>query len=70
MSVQEQLNSNTAEIYRKISKHVPEIEWKIHAPLIEKINRLKKKKKMLLSLHTTTRHQKFIMASQILLQTL
>ena len=44
MSAQEHLNSNTAEIYKKISKHVPEIEWKIHAPLIEKINKLKKKK--------------------------
>ena len=40
MSAQEQLNSNTTEIYKKISKHVPEIEWKIHAPLIEKINKL------------------------------
>ena len=46
MSVQqEQLNSNTTEIYKKISKHVPEIEWKIHAPLIEKINKLKKREK-------------------------
>ena len=44
MSAQEQLNRNTSEIYKKISKHVPEIEWKIHAPLIEKINKLKKKK--------------------------
>ena len=42
MSAQEQLYSNTAEIYKKISKHVPEIEWKVHAPLIEKINKLKK----------------------------
>ena len=42
MSAQEQLNRNTSEIYKKISKHVPEIEWKIHAPLIEKINKLKK----------------------------
>ena len=51
MSVQEQLNSNTAEIYRKISKHVPEIEWKIHAPLIEKINRLKKEKNAVVLAH-------------------
>ena len=60
MSAQEHLNTNTAEIYKKISKHVPEIEWKIHAPLIEKINKLKKKK-MLLSLLITTKHRKFIM---------
>ena len=51
MSVQEQLNSNTAEIYRKISKHVPEIEWKIHAPLIEKINKLKKEKNAVILAH-------------------
>ena len=42
MSTQEQLNLNSAEIYKKISKYVPEIEWKVHAPLIEKINRLQK----------------------------
>ena len=42
MSAQEQLNRNTSEIYKKISKHNPEIEWKIHAPLIEKINKFKR----------------------------
>ena len=44
MSTQEQLNRSTSEIYKKISKHIPAIEWKVHAPLIEKINKLKKKK--------------------------
>ncbi len=39
MSTQQQFNRSTAEIYKKISKSVPEIEWKIHAPLIEKINK-------------------------------
>ena len=51
MSAQEQLNSNTAEIYKKISKHVPEIEWKVHAPLIEKINKLKKEKNAVILAH-------------------
>ena len=51
MSVQERLNSNTAEIYKKISKHVPEIEWKVHAPLIEKINKLKKEKNAVILAH-------------------
>ena len=37
MSVQQQNLSSTQEIYKKISKFVPEAEWKIHAPLIEKI---------------------------------
>ena len=30
-------------IYKKISSVVPEIEWKFHAPIIEKINKLKNK---------------------------
>ncbi len=51
MSAQEHLNSNTAKIYKKISKHVPEIEWKIHAPLIEKINKLKKEKNAVILAH-------------------
>ena len=51
MSAQEQLNSNTSEIYKKISKHVPEIEWKLHAPLIEKINILKKEKNAVILAH-------------------
>ena len=51
MSAQEQLNKNTAEIYKKISKHIPEIEWKIHAPLIERINKLKKDKNAVILAH-------------------
>jgi quinolinate synthase len=51
MSAQEQLNSNTNEIYRKISKHIPEIEWKVHAPIIEKINKLKKEKNAIVLAH-------------------
>ena len=51
MSTQEQLNLNSAEIYKKISKYVPEIEWKVHAPLIEKINRLKREKNAVILAH-------------------
>ncbi len=51
MSIQEQFNRSTSEIYKKISKHVPEIEWKVHAPLIEKINRLKKEKNAVILAH-------------------
>ena len=51
MSAQEQFNRNTSEIYKKISKYVPEIEWKVHAPLIEKINRLKKEKNAVILAH-------------------
>ena len=51
MSAQQELNNSTTEIYKKISKHVPEIEWKVHAPLIEKINRLKKEKNAVILAH-------------------
>ena len=51
MSAQEQFNTSTSEIYKKISKHVPEIEWKVHAPLIEKINILKKEKNAVILAH-------------------
>jgi len=51
MSAQEQFNRSTSEIYKKISKHVPEIEWKLHAPLIEKINKLKKEKNAVILAH-------------------
>ena len=51
MSAQEQFNRSTSEIYKKISKHVPEIEWKVHAQLIEKINKLKKEKNAVILAH-------------------
>ena len=51
MSTQEQFNISTNEIYKKISKHVPEIEWKVHAPLIEEINKLKKEKNAVILAH-------------------
>ena len=51
MSTQQQFNKSTAEIYKKISKSVPEIEWKIHAPLIEKINKLKVEKNAVILAH-------------------
>ncbi|MDC0477213.1 quinolinate synthase NadA [Pelagibacteraceae bacterium] len=51
MSAQEQFNRSTSEIYKKISKYVPEIEWKVHAPLIEKINKLKKEKNAVILAH-------------------
>jgi quinolinate synthase len=51
MSTQQQFNKTAAEIYKKISKSVPEIEWKIHAPLIEKINKLKIEKNAVILAH-------------------
>jgi quinolinate synthase len=51
MSAQEQFSIKTTEIYKKISKYVPEIEWKVHAQLIEKINKLKKEKNAIILAH-------------------
>jgi len=51
MSTQQQFNKSAAEIYKKISKSVPEIEWKIHAPLIEEINKLKIEKNAVILAH-------------------
>ena len=42
MEIREQIKKETDPIYEKISKVVPEIEWAFHAPLIHKINELKK----------------------------
>ena len=51
MSVQQRNLNGPSEIYKKISKFVPENEWKVHAPLIEKINRLKKEKNTIILAH-------------------
>ena len=51
MSVQQQNLSPTQEIYKKISKFVPKAEWKIHAPLIERINKIKKEKNAIILAH-------------------
>ena len=39
------------QIYKKISSVVPEIEWKFHAPIIEKINKLKVEKDAVILAH-------------------
>jgi len=51
MSTQQKLSSKTSELYKKISKVVPDIEWEFHAPLIEKINKLKKEKNAVILAH-------------------
>ena len=43
--------STETHFTNKISKVVPEIEWKIHAPLIHKINKLKKEKNAVILAH-------------------
>ena len=51
MSVEQKLDRNLSEIYKKVSKVVPDIEWKFHLPLIEKINKLKKEKNAVILAH-------------------
>ena len=51
MEIREQIKKETDPIYEKISKVVPEIEWAFHAPLIHKINMLKKQKNAVVLAH-------------------
>ena len=51
MSAQHQTLPSSKEIYKKISKFIPDAEWKIHAPLIENINILKKEKNAIILAH-------------------
>jgi len=51
MELNEQIKKETDPIYQKISKVVPEIEWTFHAPLIHKINILKKEKNAVVLAH-------------------
>ena len=51
MELNSEIKISTDPIFNKISKVIPEIEWKIHAPLIHKINKLKKEKNALILAH-------------------
>jgi len=51
MELNTEIKISTDPIFNKISKVVPEIEWKIHAPLIYKINKLKKEKNAVILAH-------------------
>ena len=39
------------ELYKKVAKFIPEVEWAVHEPLIEKINKLKKEKNAVILAH-------------------
>ena len=41
----------TAELYNRVAKFIPEVEWQFHAPLIYEINRLKKEKNIAILTH-------------------
>jgi len=46
-----EIKRETDPIYQKVSKVIPEIEWAFHAPLIHKINMLKKEKNAVVLAH-------------------
>ena len=51
MEVNTEIKKATDQIYKKVSKTIPEIEWAIHAPYIYKINKLKKEKNAVILAH-------------------
>tara|TARA_B100000700_G_scaffold117754_1_gene132494 strand:- start:1109 stop:2104 length:996 start_codon:yes stop_codon:yes gene_type:complete len=51
MEISEQIRKETDPIYQKVSKVIPEVEWAFHAPLIHKINILKKQKNAVILAH-------------------
>ena len=51
MEISEQIKKETDPIYQKVSKLIPEVEWAFHAPLIHKINKLKKEKNAVVLAH-------------------
>ena len=51
MELNEQIKIETDPIYQKVSKVIPKIEWAFHAPLIHKINKLKKEKNAVVLAH-------------------
>jgi len=51
MELNTEINFLTDPVFNKISKVIPEIEWKIYAPLIHKINKLKKEKNAVILAH-------------------
>ena len=42
-----EVQASTSELYKSVSKIIPEVEWPFHAPLIHEINILKKESKFL-----------------------
>ena len=51
MEINEQIKKETDPIYQRVSKVIPEIEWAFHAPLIHKINKLKREKNAVILAH-------------------
>ena len=41
-----------SQLYEKVKKFIPEVEWAVHEPLVEKINKLKKEKNAVILAHS------------------
>jgi len=41
-----------SQLYEKVRKFIPEVEWAVHEPLVEKINKLKKEKNAVILAHS------------------
>ena len=41
-----------SELYNKVRKFIPEVEWAVHEPLVEQINKLKKEKNAVILAHS------------------
>ena len=39
------------QLYEKVRKFIPEVEWAVYEPLVDKINRLKKEKNAVILAH-------------------
>ena len=46
-----EVQASTSELYKSVSKIIPEVEWPFHAPLIHEINILKKEKNVVILTH-------------------
>ena len=46
-----EVRASTAELYKSVSKIIPEVEWPFHAPLIHEIKKLKKEKNATILTH-------------------
>ena len=51
MEFTSEIKKATNEIYKKIAKTIPEIEWSVHAPYIYEINKLKREKNAVILAH-------------------
>jgi len=47
----DEVAKETAHLYERVSHHIPEIEWPIHAPYVHAINKLKKERNAVILAH-------------------